>query len=175
MRKCLGIALASLLAALTHAAFAGDGGSLFNGKDLDGWKTKEGEKLTGKTEAYGGRFKVADGALVIDPKVKGDKYIYTTREFTKDVVLSFEFKPGEGCNNDLFFKGNKFDIKAGGKAGLKSVKVDEWNTIVITAKGDNVEFKINGTVEKAGKAKTDNTFGLRAEFGPIAIKKFEAK
>jgi len=36
---------------------------LFGGKDLAGWKTEKGEPLDGKMEAYGGRFKLADGVL----------------------------------------------------------------------------------------------------------------
>ena len=44
--------------------------SLFNGKDLTGWKTKKGgDSLDGKAEAYGNRFKVAQGKIVIDPLI----------------------------------------------------------------------------------------------------------
>src|SRR5256885_6581569 len=84
---------------------------LFNGKDLTGWKTTKGESLDGKTEAYNGRFKAADGVLTIDPKVKGDVRIETQKEFGKDVHIKFDFLPGEGCNNDLFLRGLKFDLK----------------------------------------------------------------
>ena len=70
--------------------------SLFNGKNLDGWKEVGGKKesLTGKSEAYMGRFKVVDGKLVYDPAVKGDKYIETDKEFAKDVTIKFDFKAG---------------------------------------------------------------------------------
>src|SRR5205085_10380603 len=76
---------------------------LFNGKNLDGWKEASGKKesLEGKTEAYNGRFKVVEGKLVYDPAVKGDLYIETTKEFGKDVIIKFDFKPGPKCNNDL--------------------------------------------------------------------------
>src|ERR1700741_32747 len=69
---------------------------LFNGKNLDGWREARGKKesLQGKTEAFGGRFKVADGKLVYDPAVKGDLYIETTKEFGKDVQIKFDFRPG---------------------------------------------------------------------------------
>src|SRR5213082_1272695 len=64
---------------------------LFNGKNLDGWKEASGKKeaLDGKTEAYNGRFKVAEGKLVYDPSVKGDLYIETAKEFGKDVHIKF--------------------------------------------------------------------------------------
>ena len=48
---------------------------LLNGKNLDGWKLKgkkDGAEIGDKSEASGGRFKVVEGVLVIDPKVKGD-------------------------------------------------------------------------------------------------------
>src|SRR3954451_6404511 len=69
---------------------------LFNGKNLDGWREARGKKeaLDGKTEAYKGRFKVAEGKLVYDPAVKGDSYLETVREFGKDVHIKFEFNPG---------------------------------------------------------------------------------
>ena len=96
---------------------------LFNGKNLDGWKEASGKKesLDGKTEAYGGRFKVVDGRLVIDPEVKGDLHVETVRTFAKDVHIKFEFKPGPKCNNDLFLRGTKFDIVPGNKEN-KNVK-----------------------------------------------------
>src|SRR5436853_73055 len=110
--------LCGLILATTVAGGAaqgdGDFKPIFNGKDLTGWetKTKTPESLDGKTEAYKGRFKVADGMLTIDPKVKGDVWIQTASDLPKgkDVHIRIEFKPGKGCNNDTFFRGNKFDI-----------------------------------------------------------------
>src|SRR5437899_7980347 len=85
---------------------------LFNGKDLTGWKEKTGgASLEGKTEAYKGRFTIKDDVVTIDPKVKGDVRIMTTREFAGDVHIKFEYMPGPGCNNDLFLRGQKFDLK----------------------------------------------------------------
>src|SRR5262249_50794240 len=85
---------------------------LFNGKDLTGWKTdKGGDSLDGKTETPDKRFKVVDDVLVLDHKVKGDVRIRTAKEFGKDVHIKFEFLPGPKCNNDLFLRGTKFDIK----------------------------------------------------------------
>ncbi|MCE9564104.1 MAG: DUF1080 domain-containing protein [Planctomycetes bacterium] len=150
---------------------------IFNGKNLDGWQTKaagkdgKAEALQGKTEAFDGRFKVADGELVIDPKVKGDKYIETVMPVSGDFTIRFDFKPAEGCNNDMLFLGMKFDIKAGGKDNVKGVKVGEWNKMEIVVKGGSADFIING--EKAGtqKAKGDKgAFTLRAEFGGISYK-----
>jgi len=150
---------------------------IFNGKNLDGWQTKAAgkdgkpEALEGKTEAFGGRFKVADGELVIDPKVKGDKYIETVVPVSGDFTIRFDFKPADGCNNDMLFLGMKFDIKAGGKENVKGVKVGEWNKMEIVVKSGSADFIING--EKSGtlKGKGDKSpFVLRAEGGGISYK-----
>jgi hypothetical protein len=150
--------------------------ALFNGKDLTGWKTKAkpGESLDGKAEAFKGRFKVSkDGALVIDPAVKGDVRIETAEEFGKDVTIRFDFRPGPGCNNDLFLHGSKFDLNP---AQLKMVKVGEWNAIEIAAAGGTTVFKINGETARTDKAKAEKSpFEIRAEFGPIEIKRVRVK
>ena len=181
------LAFAILLAISTVAA-AGDfkpepGFELiFNGKDLTGWRTKSskdkpGIPLDGKTEAYNGRFKVKDSELVLDPSVKGDVRIVTAKEFGKDVVIKFDFKPGPGCNNDLFLLGTKFDIISDPKTGLKNVKEGEWNTIEIVARDGQVEHKVNGeTARKPEKAKVEKSvFEIRAEFGPIQIRRLRVK
>jgi hypothetical protein len=171
------LALSFTLAALIPLAHAGDFKLeegfvfLFNGKNLDGWKTKKGDSLEGKTEAFGGRFKVVKNHLVIDPKVKGDVTIVTAKEFAKDVHIKFDFLPGPGCNNDLFFRGQKFDLVK----NLKSFKEGEWNQLDIVATGDKLVFKVNGTTERTAKSKPGNTLGIRAEFGPMEIRRLRAK
>src|SRR3954447_23758948 len=109
---------------------------LFNGKDLTGWKEKTGgASLDGKTEAYKGRFTVKGDILVIDPKVKGDVRIVTTREFAKDVHIKFEYQPDAKCNNDLFLRGQKFDLV---KGNVKNLQEGEWNQFEIIIKGDKI-------------------------------------
>jgi hypothetical protein len=146
---------------------------LFNGKDLTGWKAKKGsESLDGKTEAYGKRFVVADGILTIDPSVKGDVRIETAKHFDKDVHIKFEFKPGPKCNNDLFIRGNKFDIT---QKGVKNAKDGEWNTFEIIITGDKSEFKCNGQTERTAGAKGSTPFEIRAEFGTIQFRRMRYK
>src|SRR5262245_20647825 len=107
---CELIAAGLMLALLVQPATAADDFKpeegftlLFNGKDLTGWKLRKGgTSLDGKTEAADGRFKVADGILVVDVKVKGDVTIDSDRTYAKDVHIKFDFLPGAGCNNDLY-------------------------------------------------------------------------
>lgn len=147
---------------------------LFNGKDLTGWKTRKGgESLDGKTEAAKNRFKVTDGVLVIDAKVKGDVTLDTAKTFAKDVHIKFDFQPGAGCNNDLYLRGMKFDIK---KPDVKNFKEGEWNTFEIVVKGDKAEFKCNGETQRTLTAKPGATpLGVRAELGPIQIRRIRYK
>ncbi len=147
---------------------------LFNGKDLTGWKLqKGGESLDGKTEAAGGRFKVKDGILILDPKVKGDVRIETARMVSKDLHVKFEYLPGPGCNNDLLFLGLKFDIK---KPDVKNLKEGEWNQFEIVSKDGKVEFKNNGEVQRSQAPKADkSTFVLRAELGPMQVRRLRIK
>jgi hypothetical protein len=146
---------------------------LFNGKDLSGWKTEKGESLDGKAEAFNGRFKVADGVLTIDPAVKGDVKVFTARELGKDVHIKFDFKPDGKCNNDLYLRGLKFDLK---KPDVKNLKENEWNSFELIIAGDRAEFRNNGetlkTVPVKGKA---GTFGLRAEFGSMQVRRLRVK
>lgn len=178
MRKLAVFSALSVLV-LTRCAAAGEDFKpepgfvlLLNGKNLDGWKTKSGESLDGKTEAFKGRFKVMDGKLVIDPKVKGDVTIESAKVFKGDVHIKFDFLPGPGCNNDLFLRGIKFDIRK----GLKAMKDGEWNEFEILVKGDKAEFKCNGVVERSAAAKASSSpLGIRAEYGPIEIRRLRAK
>lgn len=147
---------------------------LFNGKNLDGWRNKMGKKdakpepLDGKTEAYAGRFKVVESELVLDPKVKGDRYIETSEEFTSPVTIRFQFKPGDACNNDLFLLGTKFDIT---KEGVKNAKFGEWNDFEIAVADGKAQFKSNGQLIKTIPTKSDKSpFCLRAEFGNIVYR-----
>jgi hypothetical protein len=172
------LALSGLLLLATAAVAAdpvkpdakkADAGPLFNGKDLSGWiihpKKGDDEVLEGKTEAAKGRFKVADGVIVVDAKVKGDITMSTVKEIAGDAHISFEFLPGPGCNNDLFFHGTKFDLK---KQDIKSLKEGEWNKFEMIRSGKQVEFRCNGESIKKLTAKTDSSpLGLRAEAGPI--------
>jgi antitoxin component YwqK of YwqJK toxin-antitoxin module len=150
---------------------------ILKGDSLDGWRTKaaakkEPEKLDGKAEAFGGRFKLKDGELTIDPKVKGDVTIETVKEFSGDVHIKFEFNPGKGCNNDLFFRGQKFDIKA----DVKGYKEGAWNEFEIALVGGKCEFKCNGEVARTATTKNEKSvLGIRAEFGPIQIRKLRVK
>ncbi|HTN74342.1 MAG TPA: family 16 glycoside hydrolase [Pirellulaceae bacterium] len=153
--------------------FAADETSLFNGQDLTGWQTKAGESLEKQPTAFGGRFKVADGNLVIDDKVKGDVVIETVAKLGAKSELRFEFLPNAKCNNDLYFRGVKFDIKP---TDVKNLKLDDWNEFEILSGENSLEFKCNGQSIKTVKTKLPtSSLGIRAEFGAIQYRKLRVQ
>jgi hypothetical protein len=172
MRSIL-LLLLTNMAIPTLAADADGFTPLFNGKDFTGWKNqKGGEILDGKTDVAAKRFVIADAAITIDGKSKGNVVIESAKVFESDATLRIELNPAKGCNNDFYFKGTKFDIKA----GLAGLKEGEWNTLEIQARGDAVAYVLNGQPSKKLKSKpTKSPLGIRAEFGAIQIRKVEFK
>ncbi len=173
------LALTTLLSALSSAASADEfslepGFKLFfNGKNLTGWKVRGGDSLDGKTETANKRFLVKDDKLIIDGNVKGNMVIDTAGEFANDVHIKFQYLPGAGCNNDLYFRGVKFDIK---KGSVKNLKEDDWNELEIIVAGSSVEVKNNGETQYTGKATSESTpLGVRAEFGSIEIRRMRSR
>ena len=168
--RCLRIApaIAALMLAATTSGMAGaaDEGfkSLFNGKDLAGWITPSGPTL----------FTVENGEIVgrtTDEKLKKNEFLVTDRDFG-DFVLKAKVKYRNG-NSGIQFRSKRADD--GAVAGLQAdvadgywgllyeerlrgilerydekkaaalVKKGDWNDFEITAKGDHVVIKINGT------------------------------
>ena len=132
--------------------------SLFDGKDLTGWKlegiaekkAKFGTKLLdGKTETetpYGGRVAVEDGVIVVD-----SGRIHTARSFDKQFVLKLQFKDltpkkGEpiGVNAltgvEIGAKGNWIPAEATKAKAFR----DGWNDLEITYKEKTGLYAVNG-------------------------------
>lgn len=154
---------------------SGDGVSLFNGKDLTGWKIYGTEK-----------WYVEKGELICESGPdKGYGYLGTTASY-KDFDLTLEFKQEANGNSGVFFRSSIEGTKITGwqaevappgqhtggiyesygrgwliqpATGLdKSLKMGEWNTMRVRVVGDEVTTWLNGTQmivfkdEKIGKA-----------------------
>jgi hypothetical protein len=75
--------------------------TLFNGKDLDGWKFHLGKE--GATND--GTFSVKDGILICSGRPSG--YMYTAKSYSNFTLqFAFAFKRAEGLKNDSEFRGN---------------------------------------------------------------------
>ena len=159
---------------------------LFNGKDLTGWKYKTGDAFDGKTEASDGRYSAKDGMIVVNPATdanKGTHKMWTVREFPKDFTLTLEFRAAVNADSGLFIRKPQLQVRdylvAGPYKQLKKYKPQDWNTIVVTVKGNVAHCECNGEVlEDALKLPDTGPIGLEADRGQMEyrnLKLTEAK
>ena len=156
--------------------------SLFNGKDLTGWvyrNTKE--NLDGKTASKDKRFFVQDGAIVCDVG-KGIKDLYTAEKFDRDFVVKMEFRAGLKADSGVYIRGPQLQIRDFQRRGehkyLKGFKNDDWNLLVITVKGTEATFTLNGEqLKNPDKMKIPATggIGLQAETGKFEYRHLQIK
>ena len=167
--------------------------SLFNGKDLSGWRLGK-ESLDGKTESADGRFKAREGALLItgasrpnDPKTKE---IDTAASFGGDFILRFEFKARRDANSGLHLRDHQFTHqlqirdypRVGPYKSLKHYKSDGWNAVEAAVKstpdgkGAVARCTCNGEVlEAALTLPPDGPIGLQSETNTIEYRNIRIK
>jgi hypothetical protein len=192
--------LALLLAALTLPLslraddFTPDPGfiSLFNGKDLTGWRympepkndVKADEKFDGKTEASDGRYSAKDGILTVhthDP-AKGPRirHMWTTQEFPKDFHLKLEFRAEVNADSGVFLRKPQLQCRdylvAGPYKDLKQYKAQDWNTLDIVVKNNVAYCTCNGEVlETAMKLPATGPIGLEGDRGQMEYRHIQIK
>jgi hypothetical protein len=145
-----GFALTLLLLPCTSGGRAEDGSkleegftSLFDGKDLTGWRYGGSkEKLDGKTETADGRFKVENGAIVLMEKDNtgkaGGKELTTIKSWPKEFHLKLEFKAALKADGGVVVRGQRLQVRdflrRNEKKHLKSFKNDDWNTLDVVVR-----------------------------------------
>jgi len=187
---CLGLAL-TFLAAPVHAdePAAGDGfRSLFNGKDLTGWRLGK-ESLDGKTATADGRFAVKDGVLVVTGAAKMEE-IDTSEDLNRDFVLRLEFRASPTANSGLHLRSHQFAHqlqirdypRVGPYKALKRYKDGDWNAVEVTVKaaadgkGAVARCTCNGEVlEEALAVPAKGTIGLQSETNRIEYRRVRVK
>src|SRR5438132_33388 len=92
--------------------------SLFNGKDLTGWKypgANAKDNLDGKTETPDKRVEVKDGVIVMNEKDKdgkgGIKDLYTVKTYGKDFVLKMEFRAALKADSGVYVRGPQLQVR----------------------------------------------------------------
>lgn len=151
--------------------------SIFNGKDLSGWKAKHDECWT-----------VKDGVLTVKNNAKKAGDILSTDQKYKDFIVQVEFKFVSGrIDSGIFIRNQKEQIQIGESGSLKRdmtaspyipgkgypveaegvkelLKMDDWNTLKVRAVGNKYTTWLNGkevmNYESGSAAK---------EAGPIGI------
>jgi hypothetical protein len=121
--------------------------SLFNGKDLTGWKYYKETDLTGKIETGDRRFRVVDGVIVAE-EGKGIRDLYTMKPFNTEFNLKMEFRASLKSDSGVYVRGPQLQvrdfIRRNEMKHLKKFKNDDWNELDITVKNGVVSTIVNG-------------------------------
>jgi hypothetical protein len=128
--------------------------SLFNGKDLTGWRyVGSKENLEGKTETSDQRVQVMNGVIVMNPKdAKGKggiRDLYTVKEFNQSFHLKLQFRAGLKADSGVYIRGPQLQVRdyprfGGQYSKIPGFKLDDWNDLDITVSGKTTRTTVNG-------------------------------
>ena len=172
--------------------------SLFNGKDITGWKQPSGDA----------KWIVQDGALTVMPG--GTGWIFYAEESFSNFIFRLKFKVGETCNSGVAYRyqfshGNRLpswfrsEVQVFGNDNLQIadgtgsiyalsrhnvglMKESEWNELEIYALGEHIVTHVNGkkASEAINTATLNGAVGVSAhdpktsaQFKDIEIKKVD--
>jgi uncharacterized protein (TIGR03000 family) len=167
--------------------------SLFNGKDLSGWKFEPASAESA--------FSVKDGAIVVKGQPPG--YFYTDKSY-RNYVLRFDWKFIKDGNSGLLVHitgGHKVWPKSVEVQGLQSqhghifaiggakgkfdtdkeaqktaIKMGDWNTTEVVSRDGALTSKVNGIQISTGKSDlTEGPFGLQSEGTELHFKNIKIK
>jgi hypothetical protein len=148
--------------------------SLFNGKDLTGWYYRGSkENLEGKTTTADGRIRVENGDIVMmekDHKGKGGiRDLYTIRTWPKAFHLRLEFRASLKSDSGVYVRGPQLQvrdfIRRNEHKHLKKFKNDDWNTLDIVVRNNQLVATVNGK-----RLTEKDTLELSVEGGKAAAK-----
>jgi acetyl esterase/lipase len=189
-RTATSIALVVLFSStfLLSAARADEPGfkSMFNGKDLSGWRLGYIE-LAGKMTSGDGRFAVKDGILVITgskdtpPRMAE---IDTVEFFDGDFTLRLEFRASRNANSGLHLRDKAFAHqlqirdypRAGPYKALKRYKEGDWNAIEVVVTGNKARCTCNGELlESALDIPGNGPLALQSETNVVEYRNIRIK
>lgn len=176
-------AAATLVSAAFGADFKPEPGfvSLFNGKDLTGWKYQGGEAFDGKTQSSDARYSAENGVLTVHPHTPRQiSQLWTTREFPKDFILKLEFRAEVNADSGIFLRKPQLQCRdylvAGPYKELKKYKPQDWNEIVVTVKDGKALCTCNGEVLEAALAlPATGGIGLEGDRGQMEYRHIQIK
>ncbi|MCC6421109.1 MAG: DUF1080 domain-containing protein [Gemmataceae bacterium] len=118
--------------------------SLFNGKDLTGWRSGK-TPLDGKTETANKKWQVIDGAIVIHGGGGGD--LYTVKNFDRDFHLKLEFRAAPRADSGLYLRGTQLQVRDYPTVGpYTKARFNKggWNELDVTVKSGHISTTVNG-------------------------------
>ncbi len=159
--------------------------SLFNGKDLSGWRYPgpKGRAMDGQTETPDRRIAVENGVIVMnekDSKGKGGiRDLYTSKSFAKDFHLKLEFRAAAKADSGVYIRGLQLQvrdfIRRGEQKHMKKFKNDDWNELDITVTGTEAVCRVNGEALAKMKVPAKGGIGLQAESGKFEFRRVRIK
>ena len=178
--------------------------SLFNGKDLTGWRfrptpprkqpkapnpnapvfvdTNEDVKFDGKTKTDDGRYVAINGRLVVTTPAEGSRIqqLWTVEEFGTDFILKLEFRATPNADSGVFIRQPQLQCRdfplAGPYKELKNYKAQDWNELVVTVTGGKALATCNGEVlEAAMEVPASGPIGLEGDRGQMEYRRIRVK
>ena len=159
--------------------------SLFNGKDLSGWRYPgaKGRDMDGQTETPDKRVAVENGVIVMnekDSKGKGGiRDLYTSKTFDKDFHLKLEFRAAAKADSGVYIRGPQLQvrdfIRRGEQKHMKKFKNDDWNELDIAVTGTEAICRVNGERLATMKVPAKGGIGLQAESGKFEFRRVRIK
>jgi lysophospholipase L1-like esterase len=158
--------------------------TLFNGKDLSGWgfrdqkSLEKKESFDGQTVSSDGRYVAKNGRLIVTTPPEGRKIaqLWTTREFPKDFTLKLEFRATPNADSGVFLRQPQLQCRdyplAGPYKELTKYKPQDWNELVVVAKGGVAHCTCNGEVLEAEfKLPATGPIGLEGDGGQMEYRR----
>jgi hypothetical protein len=130
--------------------------SLFNGKDLTGWRyLGSKELLEGKTETPDKRIQVVDGVIVCNEKDSqgkgGIQQLFTVKDYDKPFHLRLQFRASLKSDSGVYLRASSAQLQVrdyprfGGQySKVPGFKLDDWNDLDITVGGKEKKMTVNG-------------------------------
>ncbi len=136
----------------------------------------------GKTASADGRYVARNERLIVTTPPEGRKIqaLWTTREFPKDFILKLEFRATPNADSGIFIRGPQLQCRdyllAGPYKQLQYYRAQDWNEIMITAKGGEAVCTCNGEVLEATlKIPPTGPIGLEGDRGQMEYRRIRLR
>ncbi len=156
--------------------------SLFNGKDLTGWKFKDGAPFDGQTRSSDRRYFARNGRLIVTTPSEGSKIaqLWTVREFPKDFTLRLEFRATPDADSGVFIRAPQLQCRdyllAGPFKNLTKYKPQDWNEMEVVVTGGTARCTCNGEVlAEAFQVPATGPLGLEGDRGQMEYRRIRVK
>jgi len=151
--------------------------SLFNARDLAGWKY-EGSVLDGQVATADGRYLARNGRLVVatSKRERDYKKLMSTREYAKDFVLKLEFRASPNADSGVYIRGAQLQCRdypvAGPFSNIKGYRPLDWNELVVTVRGNLAHATCNGEViMDAMEVPASGPIGIESDRGQMEYRR----